>query len=211
MPVPATSEAEPNWRASSLDELWDRPVVGTSGPTVGAKITEALLPRHEIRDTLDDLANRFPENDSRWSGDLHPRRAFLDGFLAPLVADPHAGLNQIINWAPNYGLASNSRDDQSLASGQELDSGHQLEGMTTTARIAYIHELLDGYTAEDEAALVVRIFETAPASERRGMYSQIEGHDWTGEFRHGLFVSNDRLWNALSGAQATQLRGIING
>ncbi|HEX3760588.1 MAG TPA: DUF4157 domain-containing protein [Kofleriaceae bacterium] len=211
MPVPATSEAAPNWRAGSLDELWTRTVVGTSGPTVGAKIVEALQPGHEIRQTLEDLANRFPETDSRWSGNLQPRRAYRDGFLAPLVADPHAGLDHIIDWAPNYGLASNSRDDQSLASGQELDRGHQLGGMTTTARIAYINELLDGYTAEDEGALVVRVFETAAAGERRGMYRQIEGHDWNGDFRHGVFVSDDKLWNSLTSGQLTQLRGIING
>jgi hypothetical protein len=211
MPVPATGEVPQNWQAGSLEELWNKSVVGTSGPTVGAKIVEALQPGHEIRATLDDLANRFPEVDNHFTGNLQPRRAYRDGFLAPLVADPHGGLLHIINWAPNYGLASNSRDDQSLASGQELDRGHQLGGMTTTARVAYINELLDGYTAEDEGALVVRIFETAPAGERRAMYRQIEGHDWNGDFRHGWTVTDDKLWDSLSRGQLTQLRGIING
>jgi hypothetical protein len=197
--------------AASLEELWSKSVTGTSGPTVGSKIIEAMQPKGEIRETLEELANRFPENDDHFTGDLHPRTAYRDGFLSPLVADPQAGLIQIINWAPNYGLASNSRDDQSLASGQELDRAHQLGGMTTTARVAYINELLDGFTAESEGALVVRVFETAPASERRAMYRQIEGHDWTGEFRHGVFVSDDRLWNSLSKAQLAQLRGIIGG
>jgi uncharacterized protein DUF4157 len=210
MPAPAASEAPQNWQAGSLEELWSKTVTGTTGPTVGAKIIEALQPGHEIRDTLDDLANRFPETDSRWSGDLQPRRAFRDGFLAPLVADARGGMLGIINWSPNYGLASNSRDDQSLKSGQELDGGHQLGGMTTTARVAYIRELIDGSVATEEGALVVRIFETAPASERRGMYQQIEGHAWTGEFKHGWTVSDDNLWNALSRSQLDQLRGIIN-
>jgi hypothetical protein len=211
MPVPASTEAPQNWRAGSLEELWTKPVCGTSGPTVGAKILEALQPGHEIRQTLEDLANRFPETDSHLSGDLQPRRGYRDGFLTPLVADPRAGLLHIINWAPNYGLASNSKDDQSLASGQELDRARQLGGMTTTARVAYINELIDGYTAEDEGALVVRIFETAPAGERRAMYRQIEGHDWTGDFRHGVFTSDDKLWNSLTSGQLTQLRGIISG
>lgn len=211
MPVPATTEAPQNWSAGSLEELWGKPVVGTSGPTVGARIVEALQPGHEIRQTLEDLANRFPETDSRFTGDLQPRRAYRDGFLAPLVANPRAGLIHIINWAPNYGLASNSRDDQSLASGQELDRGHQLGGMTTPARVAYINELLDGYTGEDEGALVVRIFSTAPSGERRAMYRQIEGHDWSGDFRHGILVTDDKLWDSLTSAQLTQLRGIING
>jgi hypothetical protein len=211
MPVPATTEAPQNWQAASLEELWAKPVTGTSGPTVGAKVIEELAPGHEIRQTLEDLANKFPEVDSHFTGDLKPRQAFKDGFLAPLVADPRAGLLGIVNWAPNYGLASNSRDDQSLASGQELDRGGQLGGMTTPARIAYITELLDGYTADDEAALIVRVFQTAPTGERANMYQQIEGHAWNGNFRHGWFVSDDRLWNGLNGDQAKQLAGIING
>jgi Domain of unknown function (DUF4157) len=211
MPVPAATEAPQNWQAGSLEELWGKTVTGTSGPTVGAKIVEALQPGHEIRDTLDELAQRFPEVDNRWSGNLHPRRAYRDGFLAPLVGDPRSGLVHIIHWAPNYGLADNSRDDQALASGRELDRGKQLDGMTTPARVAYINEMLGGYTADAEGALIVRIFQTAAASERRAMYQQIEGHPWTGDFRHGWTVSDDRLWNSLTSAQLTQLRGILNG
>lgn len=212
MPVPASTEAPQNWQAAALEDLWSRNVVGNSGPTVGDKIIDELKPGHDIRETLEGLAGRFPANDPHLSGDLHPQRAYLDGFVAPLVADPRAGLLHIINWAPNYGLAGNSRDDQSLASGQELDRAHQLGGMTTPARVAYINELLSGYTdPDDEGALIVRIFETAPAGERRAMYRQIEGHDWAGDFKQGLTVSDDRLWNGLSREQLTRLRGIING
>jgi len=120
-----------------------------------------------------------------FTGDVHPRQAYLDGFLSPLVRDPRAAMLHIINWAPNDGLASNSRDHQAQASGAELDRGQQLGGMTTTARVAYISELIEGYTAESKGALVVRICETAPASERRVMYRQLENHDWNGDFRHG--------------------------
>jgi hypothetical protein len=211
MPVPASTEAPQNWQASSLEELWSRNVVGKSGPTVGDKIIDELKPGHDIRGTLENLASRFPEKDPHFTGDVKPKQAYLDGFVAPLVADPRAGLLNIINWAPNYGLAGNSRDDQALASGQELDRAKQLGGMTTPARVAYINELLSGRTAKDEGALVVRIFETAPSTERRTMYMQIEGHDWTGDFKQGLTVSDDKLWNALTQSQLTQLRGIING
>jgi hypothetical protein len=58
---------------------------------------------------------------------------------------------------------------------------------------------------------VVRVFETAPAGERRAMYRQIEGHDWNGDFHHGVFTSDDKLWNSLTSGQLNQLRGIING
>lgn len=211
IPIPATTEAPQNWQAGSLEDLWTRPVTGTSGPTVGAKIIEAMQPGKEIRHTLEDLAERFPEIESRWTGNLQPRRAYRDGFLAPLVADPRAGLLHIINWAPDYGLADNSRDDQSLASGQELDRGGQLGGMTTAARVAYINQLIDGSVAGSEGALVVRVFQTAPVGERRAMYRQIEGHDWSGDFMRGWTVSDDRLWNALTSPQLTQLKGIISG
>jgi len=210
MPAPVATEAPQNWKAGSLEDLWAKTVTGTSGPTVGAKIIESLQPGHEIRDALDEISDKFPAVEKRWSGDTYPRRAYQEGFLAPLVADPRAGLFHIINWAPNYGLASNSRDDQSLKSGNELDKAKQLGGMTTPARVAYINELLAGYTAEDEGQLVVRIFETAPSSERRAMYKQIEGHDWTGDFKHGVLTFDDKLWNSLTKAQLNQLRGIIN-
>jgi hypothetical protein len=211
MPAPAQTEAPQNWQAASLEELWNKPVTGAGGPTVGAKIAEALQPGHEIRATLDELADRFPETQEQATGNLQPRRAYRDGFLNPLLSNPQAGLLGIIHWAPNYGLASNSRDDQSLASGQELDRAGQLGGMTTPARVKYINELLDGYTAEDEGALIVRIFDTASSSERKGMYRQIEGHDWNGDFVHGFTVSDDKLWNGLTRGQLHQLRGIING
>ena len=211
MPAPAQTEAPQNWQAASLEELWNKPVTGTGGPMVGAKIVEALQPGHEIRATLDDLANRFPETESRFTGNLQPRRAYRDGFLNPLLTNPQGGLLHIIHWAPNYGLASNSRDDQSLASGQELERGGQLGGMTTPARVAYIKEMLDGYTAESEGALIVRIFETASGGERRAMYRQIEGHEWNGDFVHGWTVTDDKLWDSLTRGQLNQLRGIING
>lgn len=212
MPAPASTEAPQNWQASSLEELWARPVIGTSGPTVGTRIVEALQPGREIRQMLEELADRFPESqDPRGVGNIYPRRAFRDGFVAPLVASPQAGLLHILHWAPSYGLASSSRDDQAQASGEELDRGGQLGGMTTPARIAYINELIGGRTTESEGALVVRIFQTAPAGERRAMYRQLEGHDWSGDFKHGWLVSDDRLWNALTRSQLTQLRGLING
>jgi len=209
MPIPLTTEPPQNWSAGSLEELWTTPVTGTTGPTVGARIILVLQPGTEIRATLDELADRFPETDAHATGDLHPRRAYRDGFLTPLVTDPRAGLMHILHWAPNYGLASDRRDDQSLASGQELDRSHRLGGMTTTARIAYINELLGGVTAASEGALVVRLFETARVGERRAMYRQIEGHDWTGEFRHGAFVADDCLWSSLSRAQLDQLRSLL--
>ncbi len=115
-----------------------------------------------------------------------------------------------INWAPNYGLASNSKDDVSLATGQELDKKKQLDGMTTPARISYVKELIDGWVASDEQDLVMRIFETAAPSERPVIYKGVENHDWTGEFKHGVFTRDDDLWDALNKARLNRLKDLIN-
>ena len=213
VPQPATSVAQPNWQAPSFEALWGRPIVGTSGPTIGSQIVIMLSPGGETRATLDDLATNFPEVDSHLSGNVHPRKGYVNGFVRPFVrsaASIRAGILHVINWAPNYGLWSVHRDDVTLANGEELDRGGRLAGMTTPSRISHIRELLDGYTNEAEGNLVVRIFQTAPVSERRGMYRQIEGHDWSGDFKHGLFTRDDDIWDSLTHAQLNRLRPIIN-
>src|SRR5262249_11505182 len=35
MPVPVAEQPQQNWSAGSIEELWNKPVVGNSGPTVG--------------------------------------------------------------------------------------------------------------------------------------------------------------------------------
>ena len=147
---------------------------------------------------------------------LHPRRAYLSGFLQPLVSNPYSGLLGIVHWSPSYGLAGNSKDDVALQTGQELDSGHapggrsKLEGMTFPARTQYIRELMSGYCAGEEQDLIIRLFETVPARERRALYQAVEGHAWTGDFKEGIFTRDDDLVDSLSRARLNRLRDVIN-
>lgn len=212
IPRPDTSANEPqNWQAASFEALWGQPLVGSGGDTVGAVVTRMLGVGGEIRAELEGLATQFPPVDDE-TGDLEPRQAFLDGFLNPLSNDPFNQIVHTINWAPNYGLRGVDRDDISVMNGQEMERQDLLPGMTTEARVSYIKELIGGSCdADDEGALVVRLFETAPAGERARIYELVEGHPWTGDWIEGMFVDDDDIWNALSREQLTRLRGIING
>lgn len=209
VPLPSPTNPSQNWMAPTFEVLWGWPVVTGSSVTVGAQITAAMQPGAEIRKQLDDLAMRFPPVDPRWTGDLHPRRAYQDGFVAPLVANPRQGILSVINWAPNYGLASGSRDDVSLATVQELQGKGMLQGMTFPARVNYIRELIDGWVTANEEEMVVNLFATAPAGEGKFIYQAIEGHAWTGDWIHGLFKHNDRLWDALNRNRLARLKTII--
>lgn len=209
--IPEIDPSNPaqNWRAADFETLWGMHMLGASGPTVGDQITAAMRPGNDIRDQLDEIADSFPPVDPRWSGDLHPRRAYREGFVDPLVRNPRAGMLSIIHWTPNYGLSGEDRDDISRATGEELSAAGNLSGMTKQARVAYIRELIGGNVGSEEATLVVDIFETASASERPDIYYLIEGHTWSGDFIHGAFVGDDDLWNALNSSNLARLRRLI--
>ncbi len=210
--IPGLDPSNPpqNWRAPDFETLWSQPMLGTSGPTVGNQITAGMAPGNEIRKRLDALANSFQAVEPRRSGDLHPRRAYLEGFVQPLARDPRAGILSIIHWAPNYGLRGGDRDDIALATGSELSTAGKLSGMTTQARAAYVRELIGGYVADDEDAIVMQIFSTAPAAERPKIYRLVEGHEWNGDWIQGATVSDDEIWNALEDTDLARLRTLIN-
>jgi hypothetical protein len=58
---------------------------------------------------------------------------------------------------------------------------------------------------------VIQIFDGAAKSDRPRLYEAIEGHAWTGDWIEGWFVSDDKIWNALSRNQLKRLRTVING
>ena len=210
IPIPSASNDPQNWHAPSFEDLWSLPIVGQSGPTVGDEIISALGPQGEIRHELEDLASEFPEVESRWSGDLRPRQAYREGFLQPLCANPHAGILSIIHWAPSYGLRSNDRDDVALSVGKGLHDQGDLGGMTTLARVKFIKELIGGSVGSDEEQLVVNIFETASPTQRPIIYEGVEGHEWSGNWIQGIWVSDDDIWNALNRQRLRTLKRLIN-
>ena len=56
----------------------------------------------------------------------------------------------------------------------------------------------------------MEIFSTAPAAERPKIYRLVEGHEWNGDWRHGVMVSDDEIWNALHRTDLARLRTLIN-
>lgn len=215
LPQPGPGVPAQNWKAANLESLWSQRMTGPSSPSIGTQITAALKPGESVRAQLDNLATDFGEVKAVYKGGvylgtLHPRKAYLSGFVAPLVADPFKGLLSIIHWAPNYGLRSGDRDDISLATGEELLKQGQLKGMTTLARARYVRELIDGRAASDEEALVVNIFATASPDQRPHLYELVEGHAWTGDWIEGVRVDDDDIWNALSSTNLARLKVLIN-
>jgi hypothetical protein len=210
IPQPDPALPGQNWQAADFETLWTQPMLGNSGPTVGDQITRSLQPNGEVRKQLDALASEFAVVERRGSGDVRPREAYVEGFVKPLANNPRAGLLGIIHWAPTYGLRAVDRDDIALSTGQELVRTSRLGGMTTPARVGYIRELIGGSVAGDEEELVVRIFETAPASDRPLIYQQVEGHAWTGDWIHGWTISDDEIFNALNSTRLRRVRDLIN-
>src|SRR5439155_23873021 len=138
VPKPAATNAPQNWKAGSFEELWVKPLTGATGPTVGDQVKKMLGSGGEVRQTLEDLAGKFPaaqqvHKAGIYLGTVHPQRAYKEGFLDPLVANAYVGIWRILNWAPDYGVASNSADDTCEESARDLDKKGQLGGMTATA------------------------------------------------------------------------------
>ncbi|MGH2531396.1 MAG: hypothetical protein ACRDJW_03720 [Thermomicrobiales bacterium] len=222
LPRPDAANPAMNWMAPSIEALWNQPIVQGAKETVGDRIIVALGSGGEIRGQLEGLATKFEESKRVYKkriylGTVHPRGAYRNGFLTPLLpgtGDPKAGVLSIVHWAPNYGLAGWDRDDVSLATGQELANGmkkgENLKGMTTVARIRYVRELTGGFVGDSEEQLVVQIFATAPVAERPAIYRGVEGHAWTGDWIHGVFTSDDEIWNALNRDRLKAVKTLIN-
>lgn len=214
VPRPDPAAPRQNWKADSIEQLWRWPMAGTSGPTFGAEITRSVE-KGEIHHQLEELGKKFTVA-KRWSGDLDLNRAYRNGFVAPLAARPLAGILDIVHWAPDRGLSGEDKDDISLVTGRELDATARpggttaLHGMTLAGRARYVRQLIGGSVAEEEEALVERIFATTPAADRHLLYQRVEGHAWTGDWIEGYFTSDDEIYNALSGKRLDRVRKLIN-
>ena len=143
--IPRVDEAAGNgaqtWQAASFDALWGTAVRSDSSTTYGSAIS-ASLQSGDIRETLDGMAEKFPDDqkvytvdgpsDNPWVrpeiknsskvmqeassiGTLHPRKAFLNGFLQPLLDNPQVGLRSIIDFNPSEGQAFFNEDDAVMA------------------------------------------------------------------------------------------------
>lgn len=72
--------------------------------------------------------------------------------------------------------------------------------------------VLDGHTSDEEAELVVNTFQSAPTSDRQGIYQELEGHAWNGQLHSStLGIGGDKLYRSLNSGQIARLNNIING
>lgn len=172
----------------------------------------------ELRGELTEMADKFPESRiAKKVFTVHPKRGYQEGFLAPLVANPRAGLLSIIHFSPSRGQASFNEDDAIMReiNGEDGHGGmteEQLAGLTLEQKAERIRALVSGfwnYCGEDEGETVIKLFEVTPAGQRAALYQMVEGHRWEGDFRHGVFTLDDDLWNSLDSGQLDRLRAII--
>ncbi len=220
-PARAFENGTQNWQQPDLQTLWDARVhsAADDGETFGKKI-DLSMNGGELGKELRRMATKFPETQDVAMGfTVHPKRAFLDGFLAPLLVDPLGGLLSILHFSPATGQAGFNQDDAVMReingqNGQGEMTEEQLAGMTLPQKAARVHALAGGFwnwCGEDEGETVVRLFQTTTAGQRKSLYELVEGHAWEGDFKHGWWVADDDMWNCLSSSQLDRLRKIIDG
>jgi hypothetical protein len=221
LPRPDSARAAENgvqgWQQANIDALWQAPIHSATAKTFGDEIT-ASMQGGELQHELAGMAEKFPEEQTVKSVfTVHPRRGFTDGFLAPLTSSPKSGLLSIINFSPSRGQAHFNEDDAVMReiNGEDGKGGmtaQQLAGLTMEQKADRIRALIGGFwtwVGEDEGETVIRLFEATGAGQRRVLYEMVEGHRWEGDFRHGIFTSDDELYNALTSSQLTRLRNVI--
>jgi hypothetical protein len=207
MPKPDASEPPQNWKAADINALWDQKLLGNKGDSVGDAITKTVR-TGAIADNLKGLAEKFPEKKLV----LHPRKAYLKGFVAKIQHDPKAGVLDIINWAPHDMWTGNAPRDMAAdlaKKGAAGDPKDNLTNMTMEARVKLVHGLISDGGAQDQSMLL-KVFASITRSERATLYQLIEGHPWTGDFqRH--FGSRDDLYKVMDGKNVDRLQNLING
>jgi hypothetical protein len=159
---------------------------------------------------------------------LEPRAAFQAGVQEPLKSDTKGTLERIINFNPSAGQVWFNDDDSVM---EEIDrmevrdkkdneaskdgrvDHNSLRGLTLNQRAKWIENIMGGTFSvvwEDEEERIAQIFETCPATDRPLLYQMIEGHEWEGDYRHGVFTWDDDLYNSLSGVELRKVRDLIN-
>lgn len=104
--MPAASRENPpqSWRAMEIESLWDTPIVGNAGTTVGEALTEMLHPEGRFIRQLDRLGQGLVEPHGLLSVPLlgawlvgKGRDAYHRGFIEPLAADPRRSIFTVLD------------------------------------------------------------------------------------------------------------------
>ena len=95
IPRPSPTNPPQNWRATTIETLWDSPIVGAGGTTVGEALSEMVDPDGYFIRQLDRLGQGLVDTHGLLAvpivGDRLARtgrRAFHRGFVEPLAARP---------------------------------------------------------------------------------------------------------------------------
>lgn len=75
----------------------------------------------------------------------------------------------------------------------------------------WIRDMIRGlYTTKNEGKIVLKLFKGTSNTERPKLYKQVESHEWSGDWREGVFSVDDDMVDALSRSQLNELRDMIN-
>jgi hypothetical protein len=104
IPTPSADNPAQNWQATDAETLWNSPIVGTSGTTVGIAVEETLRIGAEVFHRLDRLEPGVFEVPSllgvpalrRWAA-REARRAYHHGFIRNLTQDPKATVLAVVD------------------------------------------------------------------------------------------------------------------
>ena len=100
IPRPSPDNPPQNWHAPDFVTLWDSPIVGSSGTTVGEAVSEALGEGQELTRRLEGLGRGIAGSVDvppipglrRWVG-RQASEAYQRGFVDRLAADPRAAVS----------------------------------------------------------------------------------------------------------------------
>jgi hypothetical protein len=220
IPVPDKNEPPQNWKAPDISSLWTKNLLGQTGDTVGMAISKTVR-TGAIAGQLTDLADKFPAD--AMFGKLHPRAAYLTGFVANLQSDPRAGVMDIVTWAPHdmlTGSAPREVVQDLMNKGAAGDKKENLGNMRMDQRVKIVNDLIsdggpgvvlnpNGNPADLD--MIFKVFESLNHAGRLELYKNVEGHPWQGDFQR-TWGSRDELFKAMekTGNDVARLKRLLN-
>ena len=206
------------WRQPDFRSLWTAKVRSDRDATFGSRITESMK-SGDLHAQLSGLAAMFPPTRQSYGATLHPQRAYKEGFMLPMFANPFERIQAILDYNPGRGQSGVRSDNATMKDLERLDrlgaEEHRgkpglettaMHGLTLQQRVEYVRNLEGGSVHEDERRRIYELFATAPPGERKLLYRLLEGHAWIGMIR-----LDDRLHRTLRHDRtADALTALIN-
>ena len=104
IPLPSGANPPQNWRATEIETLWDTPIVGSAGTTVGEALADMMQPNGHFIRQLDCLGQGLVEAHGLLAtpilGDWLAYKgcqAYHQGFVDPLAANPRSVVLSVIH------------------------------------------------------------------------------------------------------------------